>query len=173
MLNISLQGWFVAGLWLWLASAKTVDFVPTFSVAVRFSIGSSRRVWVQPVICFLYIYLQSSLLAAPPAPPQRACLQQKIRPQELKKQQKKSMAMSTIKMTPITMPAMAPVPILAVEPATSLSTKTTRKENGSDREENVIKNLGNQAPVPEDVQHITRAEHMIPLAKTCHQQHQC
>lgn len=29
------------------------------------------------------------------------------------------------------------------------------------------------SPMPEDVQHITRAEHMIPLAKTCHQQHQC
>lgn len=52
-------------------------------------------------------YLQSSFLAPPP-PPHRAWEQQKNNPQELKKQQNRSMATNTIKITAITMPAMAP-----------------------------------------------------------------
>lgn len=42
---------------------------------------------------------------------QSSCLQQKNRPHELKKQQKRSIAISTSKMTAITMPARAPFPI--------------------------------------------------------------
>lgn len=53
-------------------------------------------------------YLQLSFLEPPP--PQRAWWQQKMTPHELKKQQKRSMVMSTIKMTAMTMPAIAPAP---------------------------------------------------------------
>lgn len=56
----------------------------------------------------LYLeYLQVSFFESPP---QMAWWQQKIIPQELKKQQNKSMVMSTINITAITIPAMAPAP---------------------------------------------------------------
>ena len=56
----------------------------------------------------LYLeYLQVSFFSPPP---QMAWWQQKIIPQELKKQQNKSMVMSTINITAITIPAMAPAP---------------------------------------------------------------
>ena len=49
-------------------------------------------------------------------------------PHELKKQQNKSMVMSTIRITAITIPAMAPAPSPAVRAPTSGS--TIKKENG-------------------------------------------
>lgn len=74
-------------------------------------------------------YLQSSFPPAtpPPSTPQMARWQQKMMPHELKKQQNKSIVIKTIRITAITMPAMAPDPSPAVRAPTLGS--TTRKEN--------------------------------------------
>ena len=66
--------------------------------------------------CCFYTYLQEMLyleylqVSFFEPPPQMASWQQKIIPQRLKKQQNKSMVMSTINITAITIPAMAPAP---------------------------------------------------------------
>lgn len=53
-------------------------------------------------------------------------------------------------------------------PCSNSSCRTSHFSFYKNNKKSVVENLGKQAPVPEDVQHITRAEHMIPLAKTCH-----
>lgn len=99
-----------------------------FTPKARELIGIVRHIKVRVhALNGVTVHLQPPFAPPPPAPAQRACLQQNNKPHELKKQQNKSMAISTIKMTPITMPAMAPDPSALVVPCASGPTVNYKK----------------------------------------------